>query len=201
MEAVSAAEEAIEDHDATGNPHVFILTAANVHAVKTHEGAVALVDILEDNPPRRTRLRYKLAQNLKAPPGLRSAREVTLHDWDVQPEALDFETGWILAIPDETRQQLRGGNLDWFVNNGVDLMTDTTRKGVGLLTMLTNELQLVKLADEEWDSLTPARWREALSRGASGLETRMAIASRTIGNWPVLATCPMTAPPTRTPMG
>ncbi len=96
-------------------------------------------------------------------------REVTLHDWDVQHEALDFETGRILVIPDEAREQLLAHNPDWFANTGVDLMTDTTRKGVGLLTLLTNELRLVKLAAEEWDSLTPAQLSEALSRGASGL--------------------------------
>jgi hypothetical protein len=61
------------------------------------------------------------------------------------------------------------GNLDWFVNTGVDVMTDTTRKGVGLLTMLTNELRLVKLAGEEWDSLTSAQLSEALAREGSGL--------------------------------
>jgi hypothetical protein len=48
---------------------------------------------------------------------------------------------WILKpaesspCPRGTEQQLRAGNLDWFVNSGVDLMTDTTRKGVGLLTL------------------------------------------------------------------
>jgi hypothetical protein len=40
-------------------------------------------------------------------------REVTLHNCDVQPEALDFETGRILAVPEGTEQQLRAGNLDW----------------------------------------------------------------------------------------
>ena len=38
-------------------------------------------------------------------------------------------------MPERVEQELRAGNLDGFVNSGVDLMTDTTRKGVGLLTL------------------------------------------------------------------
>jgi len=64
--AVIAVEEALKDYpaigspQAQGNPRLFTLNAANVHAVKTREGAVALVEILEDNPRTdRTRLRFK----------------------------------------------------------------------------------------------------------------------------------------------
>ncbi|MCU0784975.1 MAG: protein kinase, partial [Verrucomicrobia bacterium] len=63
VKAVGAAEEAFKDYDAQGNPRLFTLNAENVHAVKTREGAVALVEILEDNPRSGgTRLRYKLVK-------------------------------------------------------------------------------------------------------------------------------------------
>jgi hypothetical protein len=97
------------------------------------------------------------------------AREVTLNDCDVQPEALDFETGRILVVPEEARQQLLADNTEWFVKTGVDLLTDTTPKGVGLITTSSNELHLVKLANEDWQTLPPAELSAALSRGVSGL--------------------------------
>jgi hypothetical protein len=134
----------------------------------TREGVAALKRVLPelsigvDFPP----------ESSAAPSGndnFGPAREITLHDCDVQPEALDFETGRVLAVPEGTEKQLRAGNLDWLVITGVDLMTDTTRKGVGLLTMLTNELRLVKLANEDWDFLTPEGLREVLAHGVSGL--------------------------------
>jgi hypothetical protein len=65
---------------------------------------------------------------------------------------------------------LKANNGDWFVKSGAELLTDSTSKGVGLITIRLNELTLVKLTTEEWQSLTPAQLSEALKRDSSGLK-------------------------------
>jgi hypothetical protein len=65
-EAVGAVDEVLKNWESHsgGNPRRFTLTADHVHAVKTREGGVALVEILEEDPRSgRTRLRYKLVQS------------------------------------------------------------------------------------------------------------------------------------------
>ena len=47
---------------ASGEPPLFFLDRDHVYAVKTREGAVALVEILEEPNPGPTRLRYKLVE-------------------------------------------------------------------------------------------------------------------------------------------
>jgi serine/threonine protein kinase len=179
MNAVFAVEEALKDSAATGNsqgnPRWFMLTAANVHAVKTREGSVALVEILEENPRSgRTRLRFKLltlpgpkAPSAEAQPvGLTPSfgpvieRVVNGYNTEAGNQGLNFASGVQSSIPEGqlTNNEQR---LSWITDHGVDLLA--LHKGGFKWNLVGPDLKMARLPEGQWDQATPEELRRALA--------------------------------------
>jgi hypothetical protein len=60
---VTAIEQTIEQAAVNTDPVLFGMSPNNVYAVKTREGAIALVEIVEESRLGPTRLRYKLVKS------------------------------------------------------------------------------------------------------------------------------------------
>ena len=134
--------------------------------------------LLHVNPSRRSRKPARAAA-YHSSEAVRAARfgpvrEATLNDMDDLRggEALDLDSGTLLDLPKDIKQQSAGERLQWLKDKGVDLLLDRVGGTWGLMTVAAHGLKLAALPDETWGAPADIDVSQALAIERTGLEIK-----------------------------
>ena len=98
-------------------------------------------------------------------------REATLNDMDplLGEDALDLERGQVLDLPKDIKQRSGPQQMQWLLEHTADLLVDQAQGRWGLVTSKTNELKLVPLLNQAWETCGESTLTNALAGPAGGL--------------------------------